>query len=319
MPPSSKVMLSDHEISKLRETNSLSISRVLRKVFLDDWTLKLTALIITLALWFGVTGLSTPVTKRFSIPLIPSIATNVEIINTPREEVDIVVSGDKRKVDQLSRSDLVAALDLRDVAPGDWVISLSPETVAVTLPQGVKLVEVQPSRIPINLEAVEERDIDVKVVLSGTLAPGSEVYSANPLPAKIRVRGPASFVRTLENVETDPVDLAGRDKDFTARQVPVGVSNRKASVLNTVVDVVFRIGEKRIERTFLVPLSVFALTPGMEQKTALLTIYGPRTVVQAAEPTDFRIEPAPPEGGQPRVVLPPELENIAEVRKVIFR
>jgi hypothetical protein len=313
-------MPQDYETPKLREPIRLSIKHVLRKIFLDDWTLKLTALVITLALWFGVTGLSTPTTKRFSVPLIPSISTNVEIINTPREEVDIVVSGDKRRVDQISRSDLVATLDLRDVSPGDWVISLSPETVSVTLPQGVKLVEVQPNRIPINLEAVEEKDVDVKVVLSGTLAPGYEVYSASALPAKVRVRGPASFVRTLQNVETDPVDIASRDKDFTARQVPVGVSNRKASVLNTVVDVVFRIGERRIERTFSLPIpqSLFPIA-GIEGRNALFTVYGPRTAVQAARESDFRIEPAPSEGGQPRVVLPPELESIAEVRKLAFR
>lgn len=316
----SNLMLSDIDTPNRQEPKRLSMRRVLRKIFLEDWMLKLTALVITLALWFGVTGLSTPTTKRFSIPLIPNIATNVEIINTPREEVDIVVSGDQRRVDQISRSDLVATLDLRDVAPGDWVISLSPETVAVTLPQGVKLEEVQPSRIPINLEAVEEKDVDVKVVLSGNLPPGYEVYSANALPGKIRVRGPASFVRTLETVETDPIDIAGRDKDFTARQVPVGVSNPKASVLNTVVDVVFRIGERRVERTFSVPIPAFPVPiAGIEGKTALFTVYGPRTAVQAARESDFRIEPAPAEGGQPRVVLPPELENIAEVRNLMFR
>ncbi len=311
-------MLSDTPIRQ--EPEKLSFGHIFRKIFLEDWTLKLTALVITLALWFGVTGLSTPTTKRFSVPLIPSIDTNVEIINTPREEVDIVVSGDKRRVDQISRSDLVATLDLRDVAPGDWVITLSPETVGVILPQGVKLEEVQPSRIPINLEAVEERDVDVKVVLSGNLPAGYEVYSANALPAKIRVRGPASFVKTLENVETDPVDMAGRDKDFTARQVPVGVSNPKASVLNTVVDVVFRIGEKRIERTFAIRIAPFTIPiAGIEGKTALFTIYGPRTAVQAARDSDFRIEAPLVEGGEPRVIMPPELENIAEVRRVIFR
>jgi hypothetical protein len=313
-------MLSDIDTSKRHETGRLSVRQVVRKVFMDDWMLKLTALIITFALWFGVTGLSTPITKRFSIPLIPSIATNVEIVNTPREEVSIVVSGDKRKVDQISRSDLVASLDLREVAPGDWVISLSPETVSVTLPQGVKLTEVQPNSIPINLEALEEKDVDVKVVLSGNLPPGQEVYSASPLPARVRVRGPASFVRTLDSVSTDPVDMAGRDKDFTARQVPVGVSNPKASVLNTVVDVVFRIGEKRIERTFAVRIPPFTVPiAGIEGKTALFTVYGPRTALQAARESDFRIVPASTEGGQPRVILPPELENIAEIRKLEFR
>lgn len=313
-------MSKDYDISKRRETGALSIRRVFKKVFVEDWMLKLTALVITFALWFGVTGLSTPTKKRFSIPLIPSIATNVEIVNTPREEVDIVVSGDKRRVDQISRSDLVATLDLRDVAPGDWVIALSPENVEVTLPQGVKLEEVQPSGIPINLEAVQEKEVDVKVVLSGNLPSRLEVYSANALPAKVRVRGPASFVRTLENVETDPVDMAGRDKDFTARQVPVGVSNPKASVLNTVVDVVFRIGERRIERTFSIPMSGFPLPiAGIERKVALITIYGPRTAVQAATDSDFRVEPPSNEGGEPRVVLPPELESVAEIRKITLR
>ena len=38
--------------------------------------MKLIALVITLGLWLGVTGLSTPTTKRFTVPLIPSISNN---------------------------------------------------------------------------------------------------------------------------------------------------------------------------------------------------------------------------------------------------
>lgn len=292
--------------------------RIFKRIFIDDWMLKLTALVITFALWFGVTGLSTPTTKRLTVPLVPSIAISVEIVNNPRETVDIVVSGDRRRVDQISSSDLVATLDLRDVAPGDWVIPLSPETVSVSLPQGVKLVEVQPNGIPINLESVEEKEVDVKVVLIGNPAPNYEVYSAAVLPPRIRVRGPASFIRTLENVGTDPIDIEGRSRDFTARQVPVGVSNPKASVLNTVVDVIFRIGEKRIERSFRIPISgaPFPIA-GLEGKTAHFTLYGPRSPIMAAEADSFRIESS--ETGQPRLVLPPELENVAEVRKFTLK
>ncbi|HNU09206.1 MAG TPA: hypothetical protein PKO33_15670, partial [Pyrinomonadaceae bacterium] len=39
-------------------------SGILRKVFLEDWTMKLIALVITLALWFGVSGLREPKTER---------------------------------------------------------------------------------------------------------------------------------------------------------------------------------------------------------------------------------------------------------------
>ena len=49
---------------KERPTGLLFLKHVARKVFLEDWTTKLVALAITLALWVGVTGLSTPTTRR---------------------------------------------------------------------------------------------------------------------------------------------------------------------------------------------------------------------------------------------------------------
>ena len=58
----------------------LFAKHVVRKVFLEDWGLKLTALVITLALWFGVTGLSTPTTKRFTVPLNLSISSDAQIV-----------------------------------------------------------------------------------------------------------------------------------------------------------------------------------------------------------------------------------------------
>ena len=306
--------------SNLGEQPRPLFTSVLKKVFVEDWMLKLTALVITLALWFGITGLSTPITKRFTIPLVPSLAPNAEITNVLISEVHIVVSGDKRKVDQINPSDLMATLDLTDVPPGDRVISLTPESVGVTLPQGVRLMEVQPILIPVNLEAVEEKDVEVRVVLSGDPAPGTEVYSATVLPPRIRVRGPASYIRPLDHIEAGPVDITSRARDFTARQIPVGVSNPKASVYNTVVDVIFRIGEKRIERSFAVPLSSFSVPiAGLQGKTAYFTLYGPRSLITEASSVDMRIEMSESEGGQPRVILPPELADQVEIRKLTVR
>ena len=120
-----------------RESSPLFMRQILRKIFLEDWVMKLVALVITVALWLGVTGLSTPTTKRFTVPLNFSISNNTEITNTPIQEVDVVVSGDKRKIDQINRAELAASIDLTDVTPGDKVLSLSPENVAVALPLGI--------------------------------------------------------------------------------------------------------------------------------------------------------------------------------------
>jgi len=294
------------------EPRRFLLQQILRKVFFEDWVLKLVALVITIALWLGVTGLSTPTTKRFTVPLNFSISNNTEITNSPIEEVDVVISGDKRKIEQINRGELAASVDLTDVAPGDKVLSLSPENVAVALPLGIKLDEIQPSRIAVRLEAVEEKEIAVRAEIVGEPAEGFEVYSETVSPQRVRVRGPASFIRTLDSVSTDRVDVSGAKEDIVAKQVPVSVENSKANVLNTVVDVSVRIGEKRIERRFVLPAS---------GKTLSVVLFGPRMLVESVRAEDLKAEIIDTETGDalPRVVLPEALHGNVEIRSLKIR
>ncbi len=293
----------------------LFFKHILLKAFLEDWPLKLLALVITLTLWFAVTGLSTPTTKRLTIPLNLNISSNAQITNEPQQEVDIEISGDKRKVEQINRADLIASLDLTEVQPGDRVIPLTPDTVYVALPQGIKLIEVQPSRIAVKLEAVEEKDVEVRADTFGTPAAGFEVYTISLLPQKIRVRGPASVVSILTYVQTERIDLTGRTGDLFAKQVAVTSPDAKAAVLNTFVDVTFRIGEKRVERLFSIPVA------GAPEVIATFTLYGPRSVISGAKKDAFYVELVKTDAGVdlPRVVLPTEwLENV-EVRDLTVK
>lgn len=297
---------------KPKDSRKLFVKHFVRKIFLEDWAMKLIALVITLGLWFGVTGLSTPTTKRLTIPLNLSISNNAEITNSPQKEVLIAISGDKRKIDQIKTGDLAATLDLTDVPTGDRLISLTPETVGVPLPQGITLNEILPNRIVVKLEAVEEKDVEVKAKIVGAPAPGFEVYSTSIVPARIRVRGPASFIRTLDFVETDRIELLGKKEGFTARQISVSVENPKAAVLNTFVDVFFRVGEKRITRSFSIPVS------GSPGRTATFTIYGPRTLLANARKEAFTVELLKNENGEdtPQLILPAELQGLVEIGKL---
>jgi hypothetical protein len=288
----------------------LFFKHILRKIFLEDWALKLIAAVITLGLWFGVTGLSTPTTKRLTIPLNLNIASTAQVTNAPLQEVDIEISGDKRKVEQVNKAELSASIDLTDIAPGDRIIPLTPDTVYVPLPQGIKLTEVQPSRIAVKLEAVEEKDVEVRADTFGTPATGFEVYSTTVLPLKIRVRGPASIVSTLTYVQTERIDLTGRREDLIAKQVAVTSPNAQAAVLNTFVDVTFRIGEKRMSRTFSIPVA------GMPETIATFTLYGPKSVITAAKKDAFYVEM---NGDMPHVVLPTEWLDTVEVRDLTVK
>ena len=302
------------ENRKTREPKVLFLKHLVRKIFFEDAALKVVALIITLGLWLGVTGLSTPAERMLKLPLNVSLANNTEITNDLPQEFEILLSGDKRKLDQLNKSDLIATVDLTDLAPGGYALSLSPDNVAILLPpgvQGIKLKDVSPSKIGINIEAIEEKDIEVNVQLVGSPADGYEVYNTNAIPPKIRVRGPASFMKSLDIVATDKIDLTGKTTEFTVKRLPVTVSSPKASVLNTVVDVFVRIGEKRIERSFTIPTAVTG-------KMASFTIFGPRTMVAKVKADQFKVEVTKGDLGEeiPQLIMPAEMQDVVEIKRL---
>lgn len=295
------------------QTAGAFLRQLIRKVFLEDWMMKLLALGITFALWVGVTGLSTPTTTRISgIPLSLRFANNTDVTNSPIQEVDIVISGDKRKIAQINKNDLVVSYDLTDTVPGDRVITLAPQTVSISLPTGVRLDEVQPNRVAVRLESVEEKVVAVRAETTGELPEGFEIYDQTVTPAKVRIRGPANAIKAVSAVSTDPIDLRSRNGDFTAVQVPVAISNPKITPLDSVVDVSFRIGEKRVEKTFSVPVK------DEPKRKATVTLYGGRSLFTAVQPQDITVQVVKEANGQdaPRLSLPPSLDGKVEIRKV---
>ena len=296
------------------EERKAFLKRIFRKIFLEDWLTKLVALVITLALWLGVSGLRATTTSRLrNVTLNLQIPNDIEVTNAPVQEVDIVISGDKHKIESLNPRDLVVSLDLTDVPAGEKLVQLAPENVTLALPTGVKLEEIQPNKIAVKLENVEERDVFVQAETEGSVADGYEVYSRTILPAKIRVRGPASYVRSLNSISTDKINLTNRQEDFTAKQVPVNVLNPNANALDTVADVVFQIGEKRVEKSFIVPVK-----EDKAEKKASVVLYGARSVIEAVHSENLRVELVKSDSGEQslHLDLPAEIQGQIEVRKL---
>jgi YbbR domain-containing protein len=286
--------------------------RIFRKIFLEDWLTKLIALGITLALWFGVTGLQKPTTIRFNnLTLQPRLSNNFEITNLPVTEVALVITGDKRKTDDIKSENLIVSIDLTDAKAGEQIIQLTPETVNVALPTGVKVVEVQPNKIAVKIEMVEEREIPVRAETEGKLAEGFEIYNTVILPQKVRVRAPSSFIKSLEFISTEKINIDGRQTDFTAQRVQLNILNPRITAFDTVVDVSFRINEKRLEKSFLVSVQ----TDGSEKKVSF-TLYGARSVLENLTAKDLPIEISKTDSGEyaAKLTLPDNLTGKVEIK-----
>lgn len=298
-----------------REQRRIFFRRLFRRVFLEDWLLKVVASVITLALWLGVTGLRTPITTRLSPPVALNlrVSSDMEITSSSATEVEVFVTGDNRRIGKINPRDLVVSVDLTDVKPGDLTLQLTPANVNLELPSGVKLDEIQPNKIAVRLERVEERDVAVKPETEGSVADGFEIYSQQVLPANVRVRGAESVVRQLDAVTTEKINLDNRNEDFTAHQVGVNIVNPNVTVLDGIVDVAFKIGEKRIERSFNVPVKTDA---GVKKVAVIL--FGARSVLENLRPEDLQIELAKSGTGEtvPQLVVPPDVQDKIEVRKL---
>lgn len=304
--------ISDFKIHDLRAM----FSGILRKVFLEDWTMKLIALVITLALWFGVSGLREPKTERLrSVALNLRVSNDVEITNSPVKEIDIVVTGDDRKISQINKENLLVSVDLTDSPAGDRSVQLTPENVNIDLPPGVKIVDLQPDRIAVKLEKVEEREIPVKVETEGAVSDNYEVYQSLAVPPKIRVRAPESYIKTLDQISTEKIDLTGKSADFTARQVSLVVLSPKVKLIDTIVDVIFRIGEKRSERMFMIPVGGDDFAG-----TAKIVLYGPRSALDSLTTESVRVDAVKSDSGDPSlsVSLPPDVQDRVEIREKKF-
>ncbi len=303
------------EIDKFfpKKERQFSIRQLLRRVFLDDWLIKVVALIITFALWLGVTGLRDATTARLkNIALNLRVSNNIEVTNSPVEEVDLVVTGDKRKIDQINPRDLVVSLDLTEVQAGDRTVQITPQNVIVELPTGVKLEEVQPNKIAVKLEAVLERAIPVRPETQGSVADGFEVYGTAVLPNKVNVRGPESYINSLDFVSTERIDLESHNADFTAQQVGLNIVNPKVTLIDTVVDVVFKVGEKRNERLFIIPVQA-----ENKSETATVVLYGAHSVLDALKSENLGVENVKTESGENslRLVIPANIQGKVEIRK----
>lgn len=290
----------------------------LRRIFIEDWNLKLLALAITLGLWFGVTGQRAPATIRLrGVQLNFQLPANMEISNDPRTEVEVTLTGSKRDLERINSRDLVAYVDVSDRKPGERVVQLTPGRVQIELPEGVRIDDIEPGTVPLRLEPRVEREVEVEARLEGKLPEGYELRAINITPNRVRVRGPASHVNELQKALTETIPLEGRTENFAVTQTAIDITDQKVDVIDTIVNVYLEIGEQRIEKSFAgVAVRESSTGAPARPETASVTVYGARSAIEKLRSEDMQLVLDVGEDGAitPRLVLPPEMQGRVELR-----
>jgi YbbR domain-containing protein len=97
--------------------------------------------------------------------------------------------------------------------------------VSVQVPLSLELLEVSPDKVQVRLDTVVSRKLPVEIRLSGTAATGTAVARVVASPEQVTIEGPRSTVDSADKIIL-PLDLAGRNADFTVGVFPT-VINRE--------------------------------------------------------------------------------------------
>lgn len=220
--------------------------RWLRKLFLEDWGLKLLALAITVVLWLGVTGQNKPVTLRVNgVQLNFLRPEGLELSNEPPNTVDVVFSGSKDKLDRIEPRELIANVDLSDQKAGERIVKLTVNRVKMDLQEDVKIQGFYPASVAVRLEPVIEVAMNVEVKFEGHLPEGYELGNVTVSPSTIRLRGPADHLNGLRKAMTETVWLDGKKQNFDLSRVGINIPDVMVDVLDPAVDVHVEVLEKR--------------------------------------------------------------------------
>ena len=290
--------------------------RWLRALFLEDWTLKALAMIITLGLWYAVTTQRAPATKRLhDVPLEFLLPDNVDIGNDPVDKVDVMLEGSQDKLAVLTSRDLVAQVDVTTLLPGDRNPRLTDRNVSMELPEGVRIVEITPRSLTLHLEPVVEREVPVEARFEGEPPAGFVRGAVSVTPERTRVRGPQSHVNSVERAFTETISLANHREPLALPQVAIDIPDHKVVPLDSAVSVHVEIGEEQSEQRFT-NVAVKAESGGaVSPATATVTLRGPRSIVQGLRAEDVRLVVTPGQDGKPatHLTLPPAAQGKVEL------
>ncbi len=185
-----------------------------------NWTLKLTALVISLGLYIAITG-QPQAEVGLTAPLIfRGLPSNLVIVNAQLRRIHVRLSGPVDLVSRASRTDLTVQLNLAGAAPGRQEVNLSASDVQA--PFGLRVVNLWPTALQLNLQPMVQRWLRLEPRVAGQLAAGSHLVLIRLVPERVLAIGPASYLRGQAGVLPVTVNISGI---IASTRLPLNIRN----------------------------------------------------------------------------------------------
>lgn len=178
----------------------------LRAITRNLWW-KVASLAASFGLWMVYSGareLTTSITAPVQYRNIPE---DLEISSDIVEQVHLILRGPSPLLSRLSASDLPVILDLSQIhGPGQTTFTLGRRNVPLSA--GITLERAVPSQVRVRMDERLSKLVPVAVQFEN-LAENLVVESVQITPDRLAVVGPKSHVNQIDELDADPINLAG--------------------------------------------------------------------------------------------------------------
>lgn len=179
----------------------------------ENLTLKLISLAFAVVLWFFVMGERRHEVSHIVPVTYKGVPEGLIIANQVPGSVEVAVSGPRALLSHLAPGDMSIVVSLEGAEAG--VTSFKRLEESLALPTGLTVTRVSPAYVDVKLERIRDKQVPVRVILSGEPAAGFRVRSLRVSPSRVTVSGAESELKALSEVVTEGLDLGEVRGNFT--------------------------------------------------------------------------------------------------------
>jgi YbbR domain-containing protein len=184
------------------------MKKILRKIFIQNWPLKLLALIIAVLLWFFITG-SEISEYNYDVPVtFSNLPVEYIIIDGDKtHKIKITIKGTHLQAMNRSLDEFKIIKDLSNITTGIHDIRFYHQDIKY--PNETELVSFEPRIITIEIDNREIKRVRFSTpVIKGTPAQGYEVTKIDLSDNYTQIEGAASALKNISILELEPIDIS---------------------------------------------------------------------------------------------------------------
>jgi YbbR domain-containing protein len=196
------------------------------KSLLNNWHIKLFALLVALGMWAYAASSETSVAKFPSaIPIKQINLTPGYVAVYDQKEVKIEIAAEPGTWNKLSAESFTSYIDLNGLSVGTHDIPVN----VTTLITGVQIISKTPSTMVVTIEPSSEKNVPIVAKVSGNAAENMISGDITFSPNSVKISGPKSVVDGISQITAEIV-LSGEGDNFSKSVKLVALDNKNEPI-----------------------------------------------------------------------------------------